>query len=115
MFDDNYSPNGFSVHRAPYENVNESDYEKGVDVKIRGSIFQNKEDYYPDYYERQRLQQEIQISPVVKPTPPQKLNEMNDNPEVIINKEDEVMDPNTFFNDSSQIYLLYDIGDKMKG
>jgi len=112
MFDENYSPNGFSVRRAPYENVNESDYENGKDVKIKGSIFQNKEDYYPDYQERQRLQQDVQISPIGKTTPP--INVNNNVNEVINTNDEEVMDPNAFFNNSSQVYLLFDIGDKMK-
>jgi len=116
MFDDrNYSPNGFNVHKYENENVNE------FDITIRGSMFGNKNDPYPDYQERQRLQQEVQITPVetkwdVETRESQrKLNEIKaQDPGVLINRSEEVMDPNAFFNNSSQIYLLYTIGDKMK-
>ena len=124
MFDENNSPNGFNVHRYDSENENVNEF----DINVRGSMM-NKNEYYPDFYERQRyekqrLQNEVQISPVSKPVTQwdietkesqRKLNELqNNNNGVVINKQsDDVMDPNTFFNNSSQIYLLYNVADKL--
>ena len=111
MLDNNYSPNGFNVHRYDNENENVNEF----DVTISGNaMFKNKNDAYPDYsekdrYERQRSSgQNVQINHI------DKLNEIN-NPGVIINKNNEdVMDPNTFFNNTSQVYLLYNLGENLK-
>ena len=110
MFDEN-SPNGFIVHR---ENVNES--ENKNEIKVRGTtMFQNKEDYYPDYekYSNQgNWNQETKESQV-------KLNEVKRNAEAFgtvinLNEDEDVVDPNTFFNNTSQVYLLYNLGEEFK-
>lgn len=125
MFEENYSPNGFNVHKYDTENENVNEF----DVTIRGnSTFKNKDDYYPDFYERQRydekmrLQQNIKINHVETQwdidtrESQNKLNEIKNNtPVEIINKSEEtVMNPNDFFNNTSQVYLLYNIGENLK-
>ena len=98
MFDDNYSPNGFNVHH--YENVNGSENDNGITIH-GNAMFKNKNDEYPDYYEKERYQrssQNVQINHVDNESQ-RRLNELkNNNPGVIINKNEDVMDPNTFFN-----------------
>lgn len=112
MFDDNHnSPNGFNVHR--YENDNENVNES--EIKIHGTNFDDNK-YYPDYdkYSHQgkpltKEEKEVQ----------DKLNEMKRTAEVsgtVINQNnEESVDPNAFFNNNSQIYLLYNLGEKVKG
>ena len=111
-----YSPNGFNVHR--YENENENVNE--FDLTIHGNaMFQNKNDDYPDYNEKDRYErrsgQNVQINHVDVESQ-KKLNELkNNNPGVVINKkDDDVMDPNSFFNNTSQVYLLYNLGENLK-
>ena len=112
MFDEIYnSPNGFTVHKYnENENVNES-------VKIRGTtMFQNKDDYYPDYEKysnqgKQTWEKDTKESQ-------DKLNEMKRTAEVsgtVINVDNnDVVDPNAFFNNNSQVYLFYNLGEKVK-
>lgn len=109
MFEEN-SPNGFTVHRYDNENVNESE------IKIRGTIFQNPDQYYPDYekYKEQGAQQWEQETKESQ----DKLNELKRTADVsgtVINQNDnDVMDPNAFFGNNSQIYVLYNLGENLK-
>lgn len=109
MFDD-YSPNGFNVH---HENVNESETEN--EINVRGStMFKNKDDYYPDYDEYN--QQGSETSELIKAQ--EKLKEEKKTADsfgtVINTSNEDVIDPNTFFNNTSQVYLLYNLGEKFK-
>ena len=118
MFDDYYnSPNGFTVHRYnENENVNESE------IKVRGTtIFQNPEQYYPDYekYKEQGMTKSQQWEEETKESQ-DKLNELKRTAEVsgtVINQNDgnDVVDPNAFFGNNSQVYVLFNLGDKLKG
>jgi hypothetical protein len=114
MADDYYnSPNGFMVRR-----YNET--EKEPEIEIKGTtIFQDPDQYYPDYemYQQEKLseqqwQQETKESQ-------EKLNELRKNVEeksTVINQNDNEVeiDPNAFFNNNSQVYVLYNLGDKLK-
>jgi hypothetical protein len=113
----NYSPNGFNIHREPYENVNESENVNGFDIRVRdASGYQNKDDYYPDY-EKYSNQGPNEWDKQTKESQ-DKLNELKRTVDVsgtVINQGDsDVMDPNAFFNNTSQVYLLYGLGDELK-
>ncbi len=79
-----YSPNGFNIHREEEDNKNEE-----VNFSFYGTMFENKNDYYPDY-EKYKHQGNGD---------PSKWDLTNSN--VI---EDDTINPETFFN--SQNYLL---------
>lgn len=109
MFDDYNSPNGFKVHR---ENVNESETEN--EINVHGStMFKNKNDYYPDYDE---YNQQGNVTPeLIKAQ--EKLKEEKrtaDSFGTVINTTEDTIDPNSFFNNTSQVYLLYNLGEKFK-
>jgi hypothetical protein len=109
MFDDYNSPNGFNVHNV----VNESENENEINV-YGSTMFQNKDDYYPDY---EKYSEQGIISPELK-LAQEKLNvakKENDSLGTVINtSNDDVVDPNTFFNNTSQVYLLYNLKDNIR-
>ncbi len=96
---DNYSPNGFNIHRVD-ENINEENK-----IEIIGADFQDKNEYYPDF-NNSKIDKKIQ----------EKLNNMkekNESSAVLINSSEEVMNVDNFFNNTSQIYLLYNLSEKI--
>jgi hypothetical protein len=115
MFDDYYnSTNRFNVHR---ENVNESENEN-YNINVRGTtMFQNKDDYYPDYekYSQQGDGTPADWNKQAQEKLAQEKRTADAFGTVINVKDDDVVDPDSFFNNNSQVYLFYNLGEKFKG
>jgi hypothetical protein len=80
----NNNTNGFNIQRTSYEKLNEEEF----NIEIHGSEIKNIKDDYIDYSESK-----------------------NQKPKTI-NLNEDTVDPESFFG--SQIYLLHDLGQKLK-
>lgn len=102
------SPNGFTINRF---DGNEPDK-----IEIKGSNFDNPDQYYPDY-EKSKQANIVESTWEEDTKKSQKkledLKKQEESKGTIINQDDNVIDPNSFFN-SSQNYVLFNLGDTLK-
>lgn len=80
----NDNTNGFNIQRNSYEKLNEEDYK----IEIHGSEIKNIDDEYEDYKDSKQQ-----------------------NP-ITVDLTEDTINPDQFF--ASQIYLLHDLGEKLK-
>jgi len=99
MSKNDFSPNGFTIHRID-DNVIEENK-----IEIFGADFQDENEYYPDF-NNTKIDKEIQDKLNI-------LKEKNESEATLIKSDDIVMDVDNFFNNISQIYLLYNICEKI--